>query len=197
MNKPQSNIFIHPSAEVHRSAIIGNGTKIWNLVQVREDVRIGEGCTISKDVYIDVGVQIGNRVKIQNGVSVYQGVTLEDDSFVGPHAAFTNDIMPRSFNVEWEVVPTLVGRGASIGANATILCGLTLGPYSMISAGSTLTVDAPPHGLMSGSPARLVAFICRHGHRMVPTNHGGYVATFRCEECDESLSVEYLYRAID
>jgi UDP-2-acetamido-3-amino-2,3-dideoxy-glucuronate N-acetyltransferase len=193
MNKPKTSFFIHPTAEIHPSVIIGNGTKIWNLVQVRENACIGEGCTISKDVYIDVGVKIGDRIKIQNGVSIYQGVTLEDDTFIGPHAAFTNDIMPRSFNAEWEIVPTLVRRGASIGANATIICGVTLGPYSMISAGSTLTSDAPPHGLMSGSPARLVAFLCRRGHRMISMSAKGYADLFVCIQCNESLSVDYCY----
>src|SRR5919204_2318930 len=124
--------FAHPSAEVHPSTEIGEGTKIWHQAQVRENVRIGDHCIISKDVYIDIGVTIGDRVKVQNGVSVYRGVILEDDTFVGPHAAFTNDMMPRSFAEDWEVVPTRVRRGASIGANATVVCGVTLGPYSMV-----------------------------------------------------------------
>lgn len=192
MKEPTQEIFIHPTAEIHPTATIGNGTKIWRHVHIRENASIGANCNISKDVYIDAGVQVGNRVKIQNGVSVYQGVILEDDSFVGPHAAFTNDIMPRSFSAEWQVVPTVIKRGASIGANATVICGITLGPYSMISAGSTITTNAPPHGLMSGSPARLVAYICRRGHRMRAITPHDYETTYRCERCNETLSVGFV-----
>lgn len=192
MNKPRTTLFIHPTAEVHPSANVGQGTKVWGQAQIREKASIGSSCNISKDVYIDAGVEIGNRVKIQNGVSIYKGVVLEDDSFVGPHAAFTNDSMPRSFNEDWEIVPTFVRRGASIGANATIICGVSLGPYSMVSAGSTLTTDAPPHGLMIGSPARLVAYICRQGHRMTSVSSEGYDYTYHCEQCKESLTVNHV-----
>lgn len=158
---------------------------------MREDARIGEDCHISKDVYIDAGVSIGSRVKIQNGVSVYRGVVLEDDTFVGPHAAFTNDPMPRAFSPDWEVVPTYVRRGAAIGANATIVCGVTLGPYSMVAAGSTVTNDVPPHALVIGSPARLVGFICRRGHRMEPDAPLDYRSTYRCPRCKETLNVSF------
>ncbi len=181
--------FAHPSADVHPAATVGPGTKIWHLAQVRENVRIGANCVISKDVYIDIGVTIGDRVKIQNGVSVYRGVVLEDDTFVGPHAAFTNDLMPRSFAEDWEVVPTRVRRGAAIGANATIVCGATLGPYSMVAAGSTVTHDVPPHALVIGSPARVVAYICRRGHRMEADNPIDYESTYRCARCSEVLQV--------
>ena len=183
--------FAHPSADVHEAASIGPGTKIWHLAQIRENVRIGADCVISKDVYIDIGVTIGDRVKIQNGVSVYRGVVLEDDTFVGPHAAFTNDLMPRSFAEDWEVVPTRVRRGAAIGANATIVCGATLGPYSMVAAGSTVTHDVPPHALVIGSPARIVAYICRRGHRMEPVNAVDYQSTYRCARCSEELQVRF------
>lgn len=195
MKKLRAGVLIHPTAEVHPSARIGRGTKIWSQVHVREDAVIGRNCHISKDVYIDIGVRIGNGVKIQNGVSVYRGVELEDDTFVGPHAAFTNDLMPRAFSREWEVIPTYVRRGASIGANATVLCGITLGPYSMVSAGSTATSDVPPYGLMIGSPARVAAYICRRGHRMQPANQSSFRATYRCERCRESLRVDFKYRA--
>jgi UDP-2-acetamido-3-amino-2,3-dideoxy-glucuronate N-acetyltransferase len=182
---------VHPSAEVHPSVQIGPGTKIWHQAQIREQATIGEDCIISKDVYIDHGVSIGNRVKIQNGVSVYTGVTLEDDSFVGPHASFTNDLMPRAFSTDWEVVPTQVRRGAAIGANATVVCGVTLGPYSMVAAGSTVTSDVPPHGLVIGSPARLVAYICRRGHRMKAETPLDYSSVYRCERCSETLRVAF------
>lgn len=179
--------YVHPSAEVHPSVSVGDGTKIWHQVQVREHARLGCDCVVSKDVYIDAGVQIGDRVKIQNGVSVYKGVQLGDDAFVGPHAAFTNDLMPRAFSEDWEIVPTLVRKGASIGANATIVCGVTLGPYCMVAAGSTVTTDVAPHALVVGSPARLVAYVCRRGHRMQPDVTTDYERVFKCPECKETL----------
>lgn len=185
------NVIVHPSAEVHPSVQIGRGTRIWHQAQVRENAVIGEDCNISKDVYIDFGVTIGNRVKVQNGVSVYHGVTLDDDAFVGPHATFTNDPMPRAFSADWKVVPTFVRRGAAIGANSTIVCGVTLGPYSMVAAGSTVASDVPPHGLVIGNPARLVAYICKRGHRMDALAPSDYSATYRCSACGESLKVSY------
>ena len=118
--------YIDPSAHVSERAKIGAGTKIWINAQIREDAEIGENCVIGKDVYIDHAVKIGNGVKIQNGVSVFNGVTIEDDVFVGPNAVFTNDYYPRGFIQDWEVSETLVRRGASIGANATIVCRHTL-----------------------------------------------------------------------
>lgn len=182
---------VHPTAEVHPSATIGPGTRIWHQAQIREDACIGAHCVISKGVYIDAGVKIGDRVKIQNGVSVYRGVVLEDDAFVGPNAAFTNDLMPRSFSADWDVVPTYVKQGASIGANATIVCGVTLGPYSMVAAGSTVSTDVPPHGLVIGCPARVVCYICRRGHRMKPAAANGYTSTHHCARCRETLTVTF------
>ncbi len=187
----RQDVFIHPSAEVHPSVELGQGTRVWHLVHIRENVTVGEHCNLSKDVYIDAGVSIGNRVKIQNGVSVYHGVILEDDTFVGPHAAFTNDLTPRSFTTDWDVVPTYVRRGASIGANSTIVCGVTLGPYCMIAAGSTVTNDVPPHALVMGSPARLVGYLCRRGHRMEALEPLDYASTYRCSRCEETLRVLY------
>jgi UDP-2-acetamido-3-amino-2,3-dideoxy-glucuronate N-acetyltransferase len=191
------SFYVHPSAEVHASTAVGTGTKIWHQAQVRENVRIGENCVISKDVYIDIGVNIGDRVKVQNGVSIYRGVNLEDDTFVGPHAAFTNDITPRSFAEDWEIVPTRVRRGAAIGANATIVCGVTLGPYCMVGAGSTVTHDVPPHALVVGSPARVVSYICRRGHRMEPDNPLDYESVYRCDQCGEVLRVTVCVTWID
>jgi acetyltransferase-like isoleucine patch superfamily enzyme len=181
--------YAHPSAEVHPSTDIGPGTKIWHQVQVRENAHIGADCVLSKDVYVDTGVTIGDRVKVQNGVSVYRGVVLEDDTFVGPHAAFTNDMTPRSFAEDWEIVPTRVRRGAAIGANATIVCGVTLGQYCMVAAGSTVTHDVPPHALVIGSPARVVAYICRRGHRMEAENPLDYCSRYHCYRCGETLQV--------
>jgi len=164
------SVFIHPSAEVHGRTVIGDGTKIWNLVQVREDVTIGDECILSKDVYVDAGVIIGDRCKIQNGVSVYSGVTLESDVFIGPHATLTNDKVPRAFNRYWKIVPTLIKQGASIGANATIVCGVTIGEYAMIAAGSVVTKDVEPYSLVVGNPARHRYYIDKDGHKVEEKN---------------------------
>ena len=161
-----NSVYIHPSSEVHGRADIGSGTKIWNYVQIREDVIIGNDCILSKDVYIDVGVKIGNRCKIQNGVSVYCGVTLEDDVFLGPYATLTNDKVPRAFNRHWKIVPTLIKRGASIGANATIICGVTIGEYAMVGAGSVVTKDVAPYSLVMGNPARHYCYIDKEGNKL-------------------------------
>jgi len=162
MNK----IFIHASAVVSNEAKIGDGTKVWINVQVREQAEIGTNCIISKDVYIDHAVKIGHRCKIQNSVSVYNGVTIEDDVFVGPNVAFTNDKVPRAFNLEWKTTPTLVKRGASIGANATILCGITIGQYAMVAAGSVVTKSVPDQTLVMGNPALIVGYVCHCGNRL-------------------------------
>ena len=183
---------IHPTADVDPRAVIGPGTRVWHRVHIRENSHIGSHCTLSKDVYVDAGVVIGDRVKIQNGVSVYHGVTVEDDVFLGPHSAFTNDDTPRAFSTDWKVVPTLVRRGASIGANATIVCGVIIGPYSMVAAGSTVTNDVPPHALVIGSPARVVAYICKAGHRMRPLAALDYEGAYRCDRCEEELRVTYM-----
>lgn len=151
-----SDCFIHPSAEVSAQAQIGPRTKIWHQAQVREGAVIGSDCILGKDVYIDQGVQIGDRVKIQNSVSVYRGVTIEDDVFVGPQASFTNDLYPRADNAAWQVVPTQIRRGASIGANATIVCGVTVGERAMVGAGAVVTRDVPPDTLVVGNPARVL-----------------------------------------
>ena len=156
----------HPTAEVSSEAQIGGGTRIWNNCQVREGSRIGEECVLSKDVYIDIGAVIGDRVKVQNGVSVYHGVTLEDDAFVGPHVAFTNDLHPRSANDDFEIIPTLLQQGASVGANATILCGITLGRWSMVAAGAVVTHSVEDHVLVAGNPAVPIGMVCECGGRV-------------------------------
>lgn len=161
-----SQAFVHPSAEVHPTATIGEGSRVWINVQVRENARIGAGCILSKDVYIDANVEIGDRCKVQNGVSVYQGVTVGDDVFIGPDAVFTNDLVPRAFNAGWTITPTRVETGASIGANATIVCGTTIGEYAMVAAGSVVTRDVHPFTLVRGNPARPCARIDRDGNKI-------------------------------
>jgi acetyltransferase-like isoleucine patch superfamily enzyme len=144
---------IHRTAVVEAGAVIGAGTKIWHFAHVRADAVIGKDCIIGKDCYIDADAWIGNRVHLQNGVSVYRGVTLDDDVFVGPHAVFTNDLTPRSRGA-WVCVPTLIKKGASIGANATILCGVTIGAWAMVGAGAVVTHTVLPGRLVYGNPAR-------------------------------------------
>jgi acetyltransferase-like isoleucine patch superfamily enzyme len=160
-----SAAYIHPSAHVDPRARIGEGCRIWINVQVREDAEIGSGSILSKDVYVDHGVRVGERCKIQNGVSLYNGVAVEDDVFIGPSAAFTNDRVPRAFNSEWKVTPTLLRTGASIGANATVVCGVTIGEYAMVAAGSVVTRDVPAFTLVRGNPARPCARIDRDGNK--------------------------------
>jgi len=176
-----SKTFIHPSAHVAAASKIGEGTKVWINVQIREDAEVGNDCIISKDVYIDRAVKIGNRCKIQNSVSVYNGVTIEDEVFVGPNVAFTNDKVPRAFNTGWKVTPTLVQRGASIGANATVICGVVIGHYAMVAAGSVVTKNVPSYALVMGNPARLVGYVCRCGHRL--DDHG------LCKSCGKTTEL--------
>jgi UDP-2-acetamido-3-amino-2,3-dideoxy-glucuronate N-acetyltransferase len=175
-----TEVYIHKSAEVSEKAKLGKGTKVWNGVQIRENVMIGQNCNIGKDVYIDREVIIGNNVKIQNGVSVYQGVVIEDDVFLGPHMTFTNDLFPRAFNKEWKIVPTKVEKGASIGANATIVCGVVIGQYSMVGAGTVITKDVKPYKLMAGNPAREIGNVCICGG---PLREGQF-----CSACGNSLT---------
>jgi UDP-2-acetamido-3-amino-2,3-dideoxy-glucuronate N-acetyltransferase len=160
------DVFIHESAYVSERAKIGSRTRVWINAQVREGASIGEHCIISKDTYIDANVRIGNRCKIQNSVSVYQGVTIEDDVFVGPNVAFTNDRVPRAFNEQWTITRTMVQRGASLGANSTIICGVTIGEYAMVAAGSVVTKDVEPYTLVMGNPARFHCYIDKDGNKV-------------------------------
>ncbi|QOS98065.1 N-acetyltransferase [Brevibacterium sp. JNUCC-42] len=178
------SVFIHPTAEVSKQACIGAGTKIWNNAQVREQSNIGSQCIISKDVYIDQGVKIGNNVKIQNGVSVYHGVEIDDNVFLGPHMTFTNDLFPRAFTNAWKVVPTKVEMGASIGAHATIVCGTTIGAYSMVGAGSVVIHNVGAHQLVVGNPARMIGLVCYCGERIEHRKS--------CHACGQSIPEDVL-----
>ena len=162
----RDNVYIHPTANVSDKALIGAGTKVWINVQVRENAQIGEGCILSKDVYVDHAVRIGDRCKIQNSVSVYNGVSIGDDVFVGPNVAFTNDRVPRAFNTDWRITETTVEKGASLGANSTIVCGITIGEYAMVAAGSVVTKDVAPYTLVMGNPARPAGKIDKMGNRI-------------------------------
>ena len=167
----RANVRIHATAEVAPDADIGPGTGIWNQAQVRERARIGARCVIGKNVYVDVDVVIGDDVKIQNNVSVFHGVTIEDGVFVGPHVCFTNDRIPRAINrdgslkadADWEVSPIVVRHGAALGANSTILPGVTIGRWAMVGSGSVVTRDVADHDLVVGNPARRLASVCACG----------------------------------
>ena len=179
--------FAHSTSDVSPQAAIGDGTKIWQHCQVREGVVLGRNCILSKGVYIDAGVRIGNNVKIQNGISVYHGVTLEDGVFCGPHCVFTNDRQPRAINADgslksaddWMLGETLVKMGASIGAHATIVCGVTIGRWAMIGAGSVVTRDVPDYGLVYGNPARLRGFVCPCGEKLTEAGNSEALAGAR------------------
>ena len=192
--------FVHPTADVSPQARIGDNTKIWQHCQVREDVELGENCILSKSVYVDAGVRIGNNVKIQNGISIYHGVTLEDGVFCGPHCVFTNDLQPRAINADgslksaddWVVSETLVKFGASIGAHATIVCGVTIGRWAMIGAGAVVTRDVPDHGLVYGNPARLHGFVCACGEKLGkagPPSRNEATTEFICPKCQSKVLI--------
>lgn len=175
--------FVHESAYVDEGCEIGAGTKIWHFSHILKGSRIGQNCNIGQNVVIGPNVTIGNGVKIQNNVSVYQGVTLEDEVFCGPSMVFTNVINPRSAIRRMdELKPTLVKRGATIGANATIVCGVTLGRYCFVGAGAVVTKDVPDFGLVVGNPARLIGWMCRCGVRLSFNGVEG-VENTECSAC--------------
>jgi UDP-2-acetamido-3-amino-2,3-dideoxy-glucuronate N-acetyltransferase len=164
---PASEFFVHPTAVIDDDVVIGRGTTIWHFVHVLSGSRIGEGCVIGQNVMIGPKVRVGDGCKIQNNVSLYEGVLLEDDVFCGPSVVFTNVRLPRAHvSRKAEFQPTVVRRGASLGANATIVCGREIGAYAMIGAGAVVTRDVPPHALMVGNPARQLGWVSRSGDRL-------------------------------
>ena len=162
------NYFAHETAILDQPCQIGTNTKIWHFCHIMQSAKIGECCTLGQNVYVDSGVLIGNNVKIQNNVSVFKGVTLEDDVFCGPSCVFTNVINPRSaFPKELEEFKrTLVKLGATIGANSTILCGVSVGRYAFVGAGSVVTKDVPDHALVVGNPARITGWMSEAGAKL-------------------------------
>jgi UDP-2-acetamido-3-amino-2,3-dideoxy-glucuronate N-acetyltransferase len=171
-------VFVHESSYVDDGAKVGAGTKIWHFCHVMPGAIIGERCNLGQNVVVMGGVRIGNNVKIQNNVSIYEGVELEDDVFCGPSMVFTNVVNPRSHvSRKDEYRKTLVRRGASIGANATIVCGVTLGEYSFVGAGAVITKDVAPYALMAGVPARRIGWMCQCGVRLTDGGAG------TCAEC--------------
>ena len=161
------NYFKHESAYVDEGCVIGAGTKIWHFSHIMSDCVIGECCNIGQNVVISPDVKLGRNVKIQNNVSVYTGVICEDDVFLGPSMVFTNVINPRSAVARKnEYRPTILRRGASIGANATIVCGNEIGEYALIGAGSVITKPVPAYALVVGNPARQIGWVSEYGHRL-------------------------------
>jgi UDP-2-acetamido-3-amino-2,3-dideoxy-glucuronate N-acetyltransferase len=173
------SIRIHPTADVSEKAIIGEGTSIWHQAQVRE------------------GVHIGDNVKIQNYVSVYHGVTLEDGVFVGPHVCFTNDMNPRAINPDgslkaaddWVLTRTLVKRGAALGANSTIRCGVTIGEWALVGSGSVVTRDVPDYGLVYGNPARVHGFVCTCARPVQKVSLEGKMVIAKCDHCERTIEI--------
>lgn len=181
--------YVHPTAVVETTATIGEGTKIWHFVHVREEAEIGRACVLGHSVYIGKGVKIGDRVKLENRATVYQGVKIEDDVFVGPHVTFTNDLYPRSHSPEWKFVPTLVKKSASIGASTVVICGVTIGRNAMIGAGSIVTKDIPPHALAYGNPAKIKGFVCNCGRQLKTEEETERHIVMKCPACHEEYEI--------
>ncbi len=189
--------YIHDTAEVADGAIIGEGTKIWMHVQVREGARIGRECILGKGAYVDADVTLGDRCKIQNRASLFKGVSLEDGVFVGPHVVFANDTFPRAINPDgtlksdddWTVTPTHVGRGASVGAGAIILPGITIGAWALVAAGAVVTADVPAHGIVKGNPARMAGWACTCGRPLRMER----VDDYHCDACSREFNAASMH----
>ena len=182
MNNEEKDYFVHESSYVDEGTKIGKKTRIWHLSHISKGAEIGEGCNLGQNVFVGNDVKIGNHVKIQNNVSVYEGVELEDYVFCGPSMVFTNVRTPRCEyprNTSADYKKTLVGRGASIGANATIVCGTTLGKNAFVGAGSTVTKDVPDYAMVYGNPARIHGYMCACGDTTVPAD----AVELKCPRC--------------
>ncbi len=162
-----NNFFVHESSYIDDNVEIGEGTKIWHFCHILSNTKIGRNCSFGQNCVVGPNVKIGNGVKVQNNISIYDGVEIEDDVFLGPSMVFTNVINPRAFiNRKNEFKKTLLKKGCSIGANATIVCGITIGEYALIGAGAVVTKDVKPYALMVGVPARQIGWVDKAGNRM-------------------------------
>ncbi|MGC8744979.1 MAG: Gfo/Idh/MocA family oxidoreductase [Verrucomicrobiia bacterium] len=188
---PAKDYYVHPTAVVDDGAVIGKGTKIWHFCHIMPGAIIGEKCVLGQNVNVDKGAKIGNNVKIQNNVSIYTGIEIEDDVFLGPSCVLTNVTNPRSqVNRHSLYERTLIKRGATIGANATIVCGITIGQYAFVGAGSVVTKDVPDYALVVGNPAKQVGWMSRHGHKLKPGPDGIMVCPesgFRYKEVSQGV----------
>jgi UDP-2-acetamido-3-amino-2,3-dideoxy-glucuronate N-acetyltransferase len=182
-----NDVFIHPTAVVDEGATLGEGTKVWHFSHIMSDAVVGERCNIGQNVVISPGVILGSNVKIQNNVSLYTGVICDDDVFLGPSCVFTNVVNPRSaVNRRGQYAQTRVGRGASIGANATIVCGHDIGQFAFIGAGAVVTKQVPDYALVVGNPARQMGWMSEFGHKLLFDEQGQ--AT--CSESGEAYRLD-------
>ncbi|MFZ4630210.1 MAG: acyltransferase [Bacteroidia bacterium] len=182
-----NQVFIHPTAVVDEGATLGEGTKVWHFSHIMNDAMVGERCNIGQNVVISPGVVLGSNVKIQNNVSLYTGVICDDDVFLGPSCVFTNVVNPRSaVNRRGQYAQTRVGRGASIGANATIVCGHDIGQFAFIGAGAVVTKQVPDYALVVGNPARQMGWMSEFGHKLLFDEQG--LAT--CPESGEAYRLD-------
>ena len=178
--------FVHPKAMCD-SKLVGDRTRIWAFSHVLEGAKIGEDCNICENVFIEGEVVIGNHVTVKNGVQLYNGVKCEDYVFIGPNATFTNDVQPRSGNKDFTLAPTLLKKGCSVGANATIVAGVTIGEYAMVGAGTVVIGDVLAHALVVGNPARQIGWICQCGARIISD---------KCTKIGCTLKIQYKFDKI-
>ena len=187
MSNMEKDFFAHDTAVIDDGCKIGKGTKIWHFSHLMTGSEIGENCNIGQNVVISPGVKLGKNVKVQNNVSIYTGVICEDDVFLGPSMVFTNIINPRSAIIRKDsYITTIVEKGASIGANSTILCGIKIGTFSFIGAGAVVTKDVKPYSLVVGNPARHIGWMSEYGHKLIFNTNGLAI----CPESGERYSNE-------
>jgi UDP-2-acetamido-3-amino-2,3-dideoxy-glucuronate N-acetyltransferase len=183
----EKTFFAHESAVIDNGAVIGNGTKIWHFCHIMSGCEIGANCNLGQNVVISPEVKLGKNVKVQNNVSIYTGVTCDDDVFLGPSMVFTNVNNPRSAVVRRnQYTRTNVGKGATIGANATVVCGHNIGEYAFIGAGAVVTKDIPPYALVVGNPSKQIGWMSEYGHRLKFDAHGIAV----CPESKQEYKLE-------
>ena len=176
----------HPTSIIGEDCQIDEGTRIWQFCNIMNRAKIGKNCNIGQNVFVEGDVIVGNNVKIKNNVALYTGIVCEDDVFLGPNCVFTNVLNPRSFiEKKNEFQQTIVRKGATIGANATIVCGHIIGKYALVGAGSVVTKDVPPYALVLGNPAKVVGYVCKCGERLVQNDKLMY-----CEKCNREYSYE-------
>jgi len=187
MNKTSNDFFVHESSVIDDNCIIGKGTKIWHFSHIMSDSKIGKNCNLGQNVVVSPKVILGNNVKVQNNVSIYTGVICEDDVFLGPSAVFTNVINPRSaIKRQNQYLETIVKKGASIGANATIVCGNNIGEYAFVGAGAVVTKEILPYALVVGNPSKQIGWISEYGHRLNFDENN----TAFCKESKEKYKLE-------